>query len=161
MVYLFCPNWFESFNPSNQRNRLMGKASCGKQRVDVHPTVAIEAGEKLCRLALHWDLRNAALISIRFRHDGTRIAIPESDSRAGVLRGDRRKPPTSALQVLKSFQFKVPAVGVPDQYVVDGILGGKYLSLHDTTSREVVSLPNESFHSSCSWCAHHSRRRRP
>ena len=59
-------------------------------------------------------------IAVRLRQDGARIAIPESDFRAGILRGDLREPTLGALQILETLQLKVLPVHIPDQNVVDG-----------------------------------------
>src|SRR6266704_4707269 len=91
--------------------------------------------------------RNAGLVAIRFRHDRARVAVPKSDLRPRILRRNRRKPAARTFQILKTLQFKVPAVGVADQYVVDGISGRNKLSPHNAASGQVVTPHGDSFQS--------------
>jgi hypothetical protein len=63
----------------------------------------------------------ADLVAVAFGQDGPGVAIPKRDLRAGILSGQVREPPAGGFQVLETLEFKVLAVGIRYQNVVNGV----------------------------------------
>ena len=86
-------------------------------------------------------------VAIRLRENNSRVAVPESELRAGILRRNRRQPKARAFQIRKTLELQVPPIRISNQDVIDSILSTKNTCSHDTTSRKVVRLSGNSFHS--------------
>jgi|SRR5882757_4256055 len=61
------------------------------------------------------------LISVSLGKDVARVAVPYRHFRARILGCERWQPPPCGGQILETFQFKVLAVGIHNQNIVDGV----------------------------------------